>query len=80
MARIKGEARVVIVGDNGGAVHAKTSQQLATAVSVSIWDLSCPDEPVRLAVGSTQQVSCLRHSLYGTNMVLSVYTHSVGFV
>ena len=79
MARIKGDARVVVVGDNGAAVHAETSQQLAEAVSVSVWDLSTPGEPVRLAVGGTQQVSCWWHCVYGTTVILSFCQHRIKY-
>ena len=45
MTYVKGRARLVVVGEDGTAGGAETSQALAAALTVSIWDLSRLDHP-----------------------------------
>lgn len=55
---MKGEPKVVVVGDNGAAQLGETSQQLASALSLSIWDLANPIAPTLDALVTNQQVGC----------------------
>lgn len=50
-------SRLIIVGDNGLARKAQTSQQLHAALSVSIWDLSNMRQPVMAGMAGAKQVS-----------------------
>lgn len=55
---LKGNFKLVVVGDNGAAQVAETSRQLASALSLSIWDLANPAAPCLHALITNQQVSC----------------------
>ena len=57
MAYDKSEARLVIVGEDGSAHKAKTSQQLAAALSVSVWDISNLHQPLLLCSAGSKQVN-----------------------
>ena len=59
MIYVKGRARSVIVGEDGTAGRAETSQALAAALTVSIWDLSCLDQPAVTIFQGIKQVICL---------------------
>lgn len=59
MTSVEGESKVVVVGDNGAAQHAATSQQLASALSLSIWDLADSAAPVLTTLVTNQQVGYL---------------------
>ena len=52
-------SRLVIVGEDGKAGQAVTSQQLTAALSVSVWDLRNMQQPVMACRAGHQQVSCL---------------------
>lgn len=56
MAYNEAELRLIIVGDNGQAGKASSSQQLASALSVSIWDVSSMLRPVMSCLCGTRQV------------------------
>ena len=56
---MKGEPKVVVVGDNGAAQLAEPSQQLASCLSLSIWDLANPTAPSLHALSTNQQVCCM---------------------
>ena len=56
MAYDEAELRLIIVGDNGQAGKASSSQQLASALSVSIWDVSSMLRPVMSSLCGTRQV------------------------
>lgn len=56
MAYDEGQLRLVVVGDNGGAGRARTSQQLGAALSVSVWDLTSIMRPVMACLAGKQQV------------------------
>ena len=56
MAYDPAQSRLVIVGENGQASKAKTSQQLAAALSVSVWDLSNLNQPLLAGTSGSKQV------------------------
>ena len=56
MAYDEAELRLIIVGDNGQASKAGSSQQLASALSVSIWDVSSMLRPVMSCLVGKRQV------------------------
>lgn len=56
MAYDEAELRLIIVGDNGQAGKASSSQQLASALSVSIWDVSSMLRPVMSSLCGKRQV------------------------
>ena len=56
MTCVGSEPKLVVVGDNGAAQHADTSHQLANALSLSIWDMTDPFDPVLNAWVTNQQV------------------------
>ena len=47
----------MIVGEDGSAYKAKTSQQLAAALSVSVWDISNLQQPLLLCTAGSKQVN-----------------------
>ncbi|DBB06293.1 hypothetical protein WJX77_007210 [Trebouxia sp. C0004] len=55
MAYDEAELRLIIVGDNGQAGKASSSQQLASALSVSIWDVSSMLRPIMACLAGKQQ-------------------------
>lgn len=55
-AYAKGRARLVVVGEDGTAGRAETSQALAAALTVSIWDLSRLDHPAVTTFQGIKQV------------------------
>jgi len=57
MAYDEAELRLIIVGDSGQAGKASSSQQLASALSVSIWDVSSMLRPVMACLAGKQQVN-----------------------
>lgn len=57
MAYDEAGSRLVIVGDNGMAFKAKTSRQLAMALTVSVWDVSSMQQPVMACMAGNKQVS-----------------------
>lgn len=59
MAYDQSESRLVIVGEDGHAGKAQTSQQLAAALSVSVWDLSNMQQPLLLCTTGSKQVPSL---------------------
>ena len=56
MAYDKSESRLVIVGEDGRAGKANTSQQLAAALSVSVWDISNAQQPLLVCTTGSKQV------------------------
>ena len=56
MAFDEAELRMIIVGDNGQAGKASSSQQLASALSVSVWDVSSMLRPVMACLAGKRQV------------------------
>ena len=56
MAYDEAELRLIIVGDNGQAGKTSSSQQLASALSVSIWDVSSMLRPVMSSLCGKRQV------------------------
>ena len=56
LAYDEAECRLVIVGENGQARKARSSQQLAAALSVSVWDLSNMRQPVMACMTGSEQV------------------------
>ena len=56
MAYDKSESRLVVVGEDGSAHKAKTSQQLAAALSVSVWDISNLRQPLLVCTAGSKQV------------------------
>ncbi len=56
MAYDEAELRLIIVGDNGQAGKASSSQQLASALSVSMWDVSSMLRPVMACLSGKRQV------------------------
>lgn len=56
LTSVEGQAKVVVVGDNGAAQHAETSHQLASALSLSIWDFGDSAAPVLTTLVTNQQV------------------------
>ncbi|KAL0036267.1 hypothetical protein WJX79_010808 [Trebouxia sp. C0005] len=55
MAFDEAELRMIIVGDNGQAGKASSSQQLASALSVSVWDVSSMLRPVMACLAGKRQ-------------------------
>ena len=52
-------SQLIIVGEDGKAAQAATSQQLTAALSVSVWDLTNMPQPVMACRAGHQQVSHL---------------------
>ena len=61
MAYDESESRLVVVGEDGRAGKAQTSQQLAAALSVSVWDLSNMQQPLLVCTTGSKQVPSLQH-------------------
>lgn len=59
MAYDESESRLVIVGEDGRSGKAQTSQQLAAALSVSVWDLSNMQQPLLVCTTGSKQVHSL---------------------
>ena len=57
MAFDESKSRLVIVGEDGSAHKAKTSQQLAAALSVSVWDISNLHQPLLVCTAGSKQVN-----------------------
>ena len=59
MAYDNTKCRLVIVGENGKAGQAQTAQQLAAALSVSVWDVSNVGQPLLACTTGSKQVYML---------------------
>ena len=73
MAYDEAELRLIIVGDNGQAGKASSSQQLASALSVSIWDVSSMLRPVMACLSGKQQVTHLSAAYLSSQCLLTQY-------
>ena len=51
-------ARLVILGDDGSSGQAKTGQQLASALSLSVWELSREEHPKLVNTWNDGKVYC----------------------
>lgn len=56
IAYIEEAAQLVVVGDDGQAGHAHTSQQLAASLSVSVWNVSNPSRVTLATFAGIKQV------------------------
>ena len=56
LAYDQSNSRLVVVAEDGRACKAKTSQQLAAALSVSVWDIRNLNQPLLLCTAGSKQV------------------------
>ena len=58
MSYTEDAARLVVAGDDGFSGQAKTGRQLASALSLSVWELSHEDHPKLVTVWNDGKVQC----------------------